>query len=188
MLSMSVPQHLAVVLIVAVVMTASEPVVYAQTPGASGAQRRGQIFVSNGAKLKRAGGTRSMLHFGFGMEWLLPSGLGLGFEAGPRFEDHDFMRLDDIMLSADVSYHPRAKARAMRLDPFLNGGFSLGVEPVSDGQQTPFLSVGAGVTYWWSARRGIRLELRDAVTLGKPQTGYHHLGFRVGYEWLIGLK
>lgn len=162
-----------------------EPV-HAQTSAADGAQLRGHVFVSNGAKLKRIGGTRSMLHPGVGMEWLRARGLGLGFEAGPRFEDHDFTRLDDIMLSVDVSYHPRVRSSSMEVDPFLDGGFSLGWEPVSDGQHTSFFSLGGGVTYWWNPRQGIRFELRDAVTLNEPQTGYHFLGFRVGYTWRIG--
>jgi hypothetical protein len=184
---MSMLRAFSVVLMIAAATAASGPV-YAQTSGATGAQRRGHVFVSNGAKLKRLGGTRSILHFGFGMEWLGARGLGLGFEAGPRFEDHDFTRLDDIMLSVDVSYHPRSRSSPMKVDPFLDGGFSLGWEPVSDGQQTSFFSLGGGATYWWNPRRGIRFELRDAVTLDAPQTGYHYLGFRVGYTWLMGQK
>ena len=174
-------------LAVALVMTAAtvEPV-YGQASGADGVERRGRLFVSNGAKLKRLGGTRSMLHVGVGMEWLRARGLGLGFEAGPRFEDYDFMRLDDIMLSADVGYHPRSRSNPVRVDPFVGGGFSLGWEPVPDGQHTSFLSLGGGVSYWWSPRRGIQFELRDAVTLDRPQTGYHHVGFRVGYAWRTG--
>lgn len=176
---------LSVVLIMAAATATSEPA-FAQISPANGAQRRAHIVVSNGAKLKRLGGARSMLHFGFGMEWLHPRGVGLGFEAGPRFEDYDFGRFDDIMLSVDVSYHPRSRSNPKKVDPFLDGGFSLGVEPVSDGQQTSFFSLGGGVTYWLNGRRGIRLELRDAVTLDEPQTGYHYLSFRAGYTWLMG--
>jgi hypothetical protein len=130
-----------------------------------------------------------MLHFGFGMEWLHPRGLGLGFEAGPRFEDHDFMRFDDILLSVDANYHPRSRSNPKKVDPFLDGGFSLGLEPLpGEVQQISFVSLGGGVTYWLNAQRGIRLELRDAVTLDEPQTGYHYLGFRVGYTWLMERK
>ena len=50
----------------------------------------------------------------------------------------------------------------------------------------PSSSLGGGVTYWMNSQRGIRFELRDAVTLGKPQTGYHYLGVRVGYTWMLG--
>ena len=180
--SMSMLRTLSVILFMAGATVGSEPV-HAQDVDT---QRRGHVFVSNGAKLKRFGGDRSMLHFGFGMEWLRASGLGLGFEAGPRFEDYDFTRLDDIMLSLDVSYHPRSTSSPKKVDPFLDGGFSLGWEPVPDGQQTSFFSLGGGMTYWWKPRRGIRFELRDAVTLNQPQTGYHHLGFRVGYAWQMG--
>ena len=52
--------------------------------------------------------------------------------------------------------------------------------------QTSFLSLGGGVTYWVDDRRGIRFDLRDAVTLNAPQTGYHYLRFGVGYTWLMG--
>jgi hypothetical protein len=179
---MSMLRTLSVILFMAGATVGSEPV-HAQDVDT---QRRGHVFVSNGAKLKRLGGDRSMLHFGFGMEWLRAAGLGLGFEAGPRFEDYDFTRLDDIMLSLDVSYHPRSTSSPKKVDPFLDGGFSLGWEPVPDGQQTSFLNLGGGMTYWWKPRRGIRFELRDAVTLNQPQTGYHHLGFRVGYAWQMG--
>ncbi|MEE8147124.1 MAG: hypothetical protein V3T24_05940 [Longimicrobiales bacterium] len=127
-----------------------------------------------------------MLHFGFGMEWRHPRGLGLGIEAGPRFEDYNFTRLDDLMLSVDVSYQLRSRSNANKVVPFLGGGYSLGWEPVPDGQQTSFFHVGGGVTYWLTAQRGIRFELRDAVTLDARQTGYHYLGFRVGYTWLMG--
>ena len=167
----------------ATVTAATKPVL-AQTPAANGAPRRGHVFVSNGAKLTRLVGARSVLHFGFGMEWLRARGLGLGFEAGPRFEDHDFTRFDDIMLSVDITYHPRSGS--MTLDPFVDGGFSFGWEPVPDGQHTPFFSVGGGVTYWWKPKRGILFEVRDAVTLSKSQTGYHYLGARVGYAWRPG--
>jgi hypothetical protein len=180
---MSMLRALLIVLVIAAATGASGPV-HAQ--GVTGAQRRGHAFVSNGAKLKRLGGTRGMLHLGFGMEWLRAAGLDLGFEAGPRFEDYDFTRLDDIMLSVDIGYHPRSTSSPKKVDPFLDGGFALGWEPVSDGQQTSFLSLGGGMTYWWKPQRGIRFELRDAVTLNQPQTGYHHLGFRVGYTWLMG--
>jgi hypothetical protein len=169
---------------VLIMATAAARPALAQTPGANGALRRGHVFVSNGAKLKRLGGSRSVLHFGFGVEWLRAGGLGLGFEAGPRFEDHDFTRFDDIMLSVDVTYHPRSGS--MTLDPFVDGGFSFGWEPVPDGQHTPFLSVGGGVTYWWKPTGGILFEVRDAVTLSESQTGYHYLGVRVGYTWRMG--
>ena len=86
----------------ATVTAATKPVL-AQTPTANGVPRRGHVFVSNGAKLTRLVGARSVLHFGFGMEWLRARGLGLGFEAGPRFEDPDFTRFDDIMLSVDIT-------------------------------------------------------------------------------------
>ena len=75
----------------------------AQTADATGTQRYAQVFVSNGAKLKRLGDARSMLHFGFGMEWRHPRGLGVWIKAGPWFEDHKFPRLDDLMLSVNVS-------------------------------------------------------------------------------------
>ena len=177
---------LSVVLIIAAATTSAPA--YAQNSDPNGTQRSAHVFASNGAKLKRLGGARSMLHFGFGMEWFDPRGLGLGFEVGPRFEDYHFTRLDDIMLSVDASYHLRSRSNPRKVDPFVDGGFSLGWEPVPDGQQTSFLSLGGGVTYWLDDQRGILFELRDAVTLNEPQTGYHYLGFRVGYTWLIGQK
>jgi hypothetical protein len=176
---------LSVVLILAAATATYEPA-YAQASGANGAQRYAHVFVSNGAKLKRLGGARSILHFGFGIGWRHQRGLELGIEAGPRFEDYKFTRLDDLMLSVDVSYHVRSMSNAKKVVPFLVGGFSLGWEPVPDGQQTSFFSLGGGVTYWLNGQRGIRFELRDAVTLDEPQTGYHYLGFRVGYTWLMG--
>ena len=159
---------------------------FAQATNASGVQRSAYVFVSNGATVKRLGGSRSVLHPGFGAEWRHPRGLGLGFEAGPRFEDYNFTRLDDLMLSVDVSYHVSSSAGARKTVPFLIGGYSLGWEPVSDGQQTSFFQLGGGATYRLSDQRGLRFELRDTVTLGTPQTGYHYVGFRVGYSWLMG--
>ena len=104
------------ILAAATVMSES---VDAQTADASGTQRYAHVFVSNGAKLKRLGGARSMLHFGFGMEWRHPRGLGVGIEAGPRFEDHKFTHLDDLMLSVDVSYHGRSRSNPSRVVSFL---------------------------------------------------------------------
>jgi hypothetical protein len=48
--------------------------------------------------------------------------------------------------------------------------------------------VGGGVTYWLNAQRGILFEVRDAVTLDEPLTGYHDVGVRVGYTWLMARK
>ena len=109
MTRMSMLRVLSVILIIVASTAPAEPA-YGQTSDANGVQRYAHVFVSNGAKLRRLGGARSVLHFGFGMEWLHPRGLGLGFEAGPRFEDHDFMRFDDILLSVDAHYHPRSRS------------------------------------------------------------------------------
>ena len=59
-------------------------------------------------------------------------------EAGPRFEDYKFTRFDDLMLSVDARYHVGSRPNENKVVPFLAGGFSLGWEPVPDGQQTPF--------------------------------------------------
>jgi|TARA_B100001971_G_scaffold211123_1_gene238214 hypothetical protein len=181
----SIVQMLSPVLVSVAAIATPEPA-YAQTSGATGVLRYGHVFVSNGAKLRRLGGTRSMLYPGLGFEWRYPRGLGLGFEAGPRFEDHALTRLDDLMVSVDVSYHGRSSPTANAVVPFLGGGLSVGWEPVPDGQQTYFVNAAGGVTYWLDRRRGLRFELRDAVTIDRPQNGYHHLGFRVGYTWLMG--
>ena len=167
-------------------VTATSEFAYAQAAGESGTRRAAHLFVSNGVKLQRLGGARSVLHVGVGMDWRHQTGLGVGVEAGPRFEDHALTRLDDVMLDVNVSYHARSGSSAGTVVPFVVGGVSLGWEPVPDGQQTSFFSVGGGVTYWLSGGRGLRFEVRDAVTLDRPHTGYHYLGVRVGYTWLMG--
>lgn len=150
--------------------------------------RTAQVFVSNGAKVRRIGGQRSVLHFGFGLDWLRPNGLGLGLEIGPRFEDHDFSRLDDLMFSIDARYERRSHTAPRKVAPFLAGGLAFTFEPVPDGVEATFVSVAGGINYWMLANHGIRLELRDAMTLAEPDTGYHHVGFRVGYTWRIGQR
>lgn len=151
-----------------------------------GTQRTTSVFLSNGAKVDRIGGSRSVLHPGFGMEWLRPSRLGVGFDVGPRFEDHDPTRLDDVMVAAEVSYRIRPTGGQRTLEPFVSGGFAFGFEPVFDGVQTTFVTFGGGLTYWMRARSGLRFDVRDAVTLAKPDTGYHYLGLRVSYVWRVG--
>lgn len=155
----------------------------AQSPNDDSIARHAQLFVSNGAKIRRLGGNRGMLHFGFGLEWRLPSRFGISIEAGPRFEDYEFGRFDDVMISVDGSYRFRS---ASKFTPVVGGGYALGWEPVPDGVNTSFVSVGGGATYGLDARREIRFELRDAITVNKPQTGYHYLGFRIGYSWRMG--
>lgn len=157
-----------------------------QSSDNGGTQRAVSVFLSNGAKVGRIGGSRSVLHPGFGMAWQRPNRLGVGFDVGPRFEDHDPTRLDDVMVAVEASYQLRQETGRRALVPFVSGGFALGLEPVFDGVQTTFVTVGGGLTYWIGANRGLRVDVRDAVTLDKPDTGYHYVGFRVAYVWRAG--
>ena len=111
----------------------------------------------------------------------------------PVVMDASAAAISDLTGPPMQEYHPGISKPAGIVDdavqvaiPFLGGGYSLGVEPVSDGSQTSLISLAGGVTYWLNDHRGILLEIRDAVTLGQPQTGYHHLGVRLGYMWQLG--
>ena len=157
--------------------------VAAQSSNDRSVTRHAQVFVSNGAKIRRLGGNRGMLHFGYGLEWRLPRRLALSVEAGPRFEDYKFSRLDDVFISFDGGYGFR---RATKLTPFVGGGYALALEPVPDGVQASFLNVSGGLIYGLNDGRELRFELRDAITINEPDTGYHYLGFRVGYSWRPG--
>lgn len=65
------------------------------------------------------------------------------------------------------------------MDPFVTAGVGAGTLNIFGGSGT-LVNYGGGVNYWFRQRLGLRLELRDMVTLNKGYKSRHFWGFRAG--------
>jgi hypothetical protein len=123
------------------------------------------------------GGTNGVsdtsVHAGAGGEGFVHEGFGVGGEIGFIGSTRDFGRGFGIA-SGNASYHFKNASASGRLVPFVTGGYSVAFR----GQGAHGANFGAGVSYWFSDRAGLRAEFRDHV-IDIDRTA-HFYGFRIG--------
>jgi hypothetical protein len=71
------------------------------------------------------------------------------------------------------------------------GGFAYAFEPIPDpGPEYAFIDIGGGMFLKLHDRGGIRLEVRDALTVAADEATDpgSYLSVRVGYTWVSGRK
>jgi hypothetical protein len=117
--------------------------------------------------------TQATLQAGAGFEVALPRGFGAGAEVG-ALSDLRSWGDSTVGVFAPTGYYHFVKGRAKRLDPFVDGGYTLFFR---DGHLNLF-HFGGGVNIWATRHLGARFELRDQVA---TQDGtVHYWGFRLG--------
>lgn len=77
--------------------------------------------------------------------------------------------------SVSSGYH---FARTQRLVPFLAGGYALGFRSGVG----HFFHYGGGVTYWFSGRAGLRVEVRDLRSFEYPRDGLWMVRFGAAFR------
>jgi|SRR5215471_16186985 len=111
-----------------------------------------------------------LLNPGLGVDGFVYKGLAASADIGYAGYYNNF-RSDGIgLFSPNASYH---FLRNRKVSPFVTAGYSLAFR----NSTTNMANYGAGLTYWFSNRVGLRLEGRDHVN---PDNGYHMSGLRVG--------
>jgi hypothetical protein len=121
----------------------------------AGAGARDQKLITEGA----AGG-----------EWVIGKGFGVGGELG-AVAAHGF-----AMFSANGYYHLAAASHQRKFDPFVTGGYTLGLRfqslifggPANEN----LFNAGGGINFWLWRRLGLRAEFRDIVAHGQPSPNF----------------
>jgi hypothetical protein len=135
----------------------------------------GYWFVAPGGRTADAR-TDLFLHMGGGGEIALGQGVSIGIEAGALGPKRNFSDNVFGLASLDGVYHFR-HSRTARLDPFVNGGYSLKFP----GGTANLGNVGAGLNYWFLRQVAFRAEFRDHIRPIDPTT--HFWGFRMGLSF-----
>jgi hypothetical protein len=131
----------------------------------------GYAFVAPGA-VTCCGRSESTLHVGVGTELRVWKGLAAGLEAGALGPNRS---LSDSLgvASFDGVYH-FLPDRDRKLDPFVNGGYSL----MFRSGHAHLGNYGGGVNYWFARHFGARVEFRDH--LRTQGVAVHYWGVRFG--------
>jgi hypothetical protein len=130
----------------------------------------GYVFFSLAQPFDRPG---TGMAAGGGGEGFLYKGLSLGADVAYIFPK-DEPATGIGMFSVNPGYHFYQLTASRKVVPFVTGGYSLGFR---NGVGN-FFNYGGGVTYWFSERLGLRLELRDHRYFTYPQDSL--LMFRMG--------
>jgi hypothetical protein len=115
-------------------------------------------------------------HIGFGGEGFFTRHFGAGVDAGYVTPFENFK--DGIgTFSPNFVARFRAKSDDNKVEPFVTGGYTLFFrEGTVSGA-----NFGGGVNYWFKKRVGLRLELRDNVSIpGGDVSMGHFVGMRIG--------
>jgi hypothetical protein len=116
------------------------------------------------------GGSSAASQIGGGGEGTVYKGLGVSFDLGYLYPLREF-GAGFGTLSPGVQYQFTPHRKTV---PFVSGGYTLGFR---EGAMN-MVHFGAGTTYWFNERIGLRIEARDHMpTAG---TGYHYFLVRVG--------
>ena len=143
------------------------------TAAIAGAQKsNGYVFISPGAVTSQ-GHTAMTLYTGGGFDALIAKGIGVNLELGAMWPRECFSDCVMGVFSPGGAYYFRRKSEA-RLDPFVNGGYSL---MFRSGHENLFY-FGGGANYWVSNKVGLRMEFRDHVSTNYSTA--HFWGFRLG--------
>jgi hypothetical protein len=134
----------------------------------------GYVFVAPGG-VTSYGHTAMTLHFGGGLDAIVYKGIGLNAELGALGPREDLGASVGVF-SAGGAYYFR-HARELKLEPFVNGGYSL---MFRQGHENLFYC-GGGVNYWLARRVGLRFELRDHVDT--RYQAVHFWGVRFGISF-----
>jgi hypothetical protein len=146
---------------------------------------RGYFFVAPGLRTHNQV-VSGIAHFGGGADVFLFKGLAAEAEIGYLRPWGAESHQDLGMLSLSAAYHLRATGRFSR---FVSAGVSLGLHDKSmeshngassgySAQTLTLLNFGSGGTYWFTPRKGLRLEIRDHFYVA--ETHRHYLEFRLG--------
>ena len=120
-----------------------------------------------------SGGAGTM-HFGGGGERYFGRHVGVGVEAGYLSPLGSFSEGIGTF-SPDVVARFLPKSSENKVEPFVNGGYSLFFrEGAVHGA-----NVGGGVNWWFKDRLGLRFEVRDNFAAIEGDT-VHLVGFRIG--------
>jgi hypothetical protein len=113
-----------------------------------------------------------LLNPGLGAEVFAYKGLAASADIGYVGYYNNF-RADGLgLFSPNVSYH---FYRSRTVVPFITGGYSLAFRSGTANMG----NYGAGLTYWFGRRVGLRVEGRDH----RDASGYHISGVRVGVSF-----
>jgi hypothetical protein len=112
---------------------------------------------------------------GFGADMALYKGLGLNVELSCQSKTACRSGSINALASVGPSYH-FFRDRERKIDPFVEGGYSLSLSNLVFGGLGGLLYYGAGANAWFSRRVGVRMEFRDNLGTGTA----HYWGFRAG--------
>lgn len=116
------------------------------------------------------------MSFGGGGEAFVYKGLSLGGDIAYAFPT-EYPSEGIGMLSLNPAYHFLDESRSRRLVPFVTGGYTLGFRSGVGS----FFNYGGGITYWFSRKVGMRVELRDQRYIPYPRDSFVTL--RVGFSF-----
>jgi hypothetical protein len=148
-------------------------VLLSSTPARS--QSHGEGFVAFGVgEYSNPFASGHIIDIAGGGELVLLERIGAGAELGLAAGGGDII----AVTCASGSAHFRGRQPGDRFDPFIKAGYAhLGA--LTDVGASNGWNVGGGVTYWYKARRGIRIEFQDVLyhSLGSDQLWVLRVGF-----------
>jgi hypothetical protein len=138
----------------------------------------GYAAFTAGAASGQSSGTPRRLGAALGAEIALGKGLALNPELS--CQSRSACGSGSILGLASVggSYH-FVTDRERKNDPFLTGGYALSLGDAAFSELAGLYYFGAGLTHWFRARLGLRLEFRDDVYPGRLRT-IQYWGLRAG--------
>jgi hypothetical protein len=134
----------------------------------------GYVFVAPGGATGSAR-TQATIQAGAGFEVPVGKGFGAGAEVGALSDLRSWGDSTIGVFSPTAYYHfIRDKNKSRRLDPFVDGGYTLFFRS----GHLNLVHFGGGVNIWALKHLGARIELRDQVANNDGTV--HYWGFRLG--------
>lgn len=118
----------------------------------------------------------NFVHVGGGGEARLTNKFGLGGELGVLKPVTNQYAVTTGLASVTPAYHFISRDSNRKIDPFVDGGFSL----LFGNGGAVAVHYGGGLNYWVHRRIGLRLEFRHQLWSPEGGESIHLVGFRIG--------
>ncbi|MGA2074671.1 MAG: outer membrane beta-barrel protein [Terriglobia bacterium] len=120
-------------------------------------------FAPPGSATQQLAGSTSAHQFGFGGEFLVDKGIGVGGEISSSTQSYEGAGLETWIGSINTSYHFGPSTKKRKVEPFVTGGYTFYYVANVDLYHENGGNVGGGVNIWLSRLAALRLEMRDDI-------------------------